>query len=335
MTIFRIILSVVLLISLSFSGEYADAFLENGVSARAQAMGNSLGALDQSITSFISNPSGIGYIRSPQVGLMYTSQFGLANHNYAGFAAPIAKKSSASLNWIRYSVDDIPIRPDILRQVTDPETRRDSVLALNNHPFDTFNDLEQAIYLSVGHFISRSVSLGWRYSRFTLEIPLGVNFKFIHKKLYDVEGYGLGIDLGGRLRFSGAEVFELSKMGQISIGFALRDVTGTIIYWNTKRQDEIRINPVLSFAYEQAINAYDILLNLGIEKEYRYDDKIRYGLECIIKNRLNIRAGLINSGLTTGLGLNFKVMNQIIHIDYSFLNHDLGATHRIGGILEF
>ena len=331
----RTIVSMLLLISMAFGGEYADAFLENGVSARAQAMGNSLGALDQSITSFISNPSGIGYIRSPQIGLMYTSQFGLANHNYAGFAVPIAKKSTASLNWIRYSVDDIPIRPDILRQVTDPQTRRDSVLALNDYPFDTFNNLEQAIYLSVGHFISRSVNLGWRYSRFTLEIPLGVNFKFIHKKLYNVEGYGLGIDLGGRLRFSGAEVFESSKIGQISIGFALRDVTGTIIYWNTKRQDEIRINPVLSFSFEQPINAYDILLNLGIEKEYRYDDKVRYGLECSIRNRLNIRAGLINSGLTTGIGLNFKAMNHIIRIDYSFLNHDLGATHRVGGIIEF
>lgn len=335
MVIPRIIISVILLCSLALSGEYADAFLENGVSARAQAMGNSLGALDQSITAFIGNPAGLGYVSKPQLGLMYTSQFGLANYNYAGFAAPIAQKSAVALNWIRYSVDDIPIRPDILRQVTDPEIRRDSVLALNDHTFNTFNDLEQAIYLSVGHFISRSVSLGWRYSRFTLEIPLGINFKFIHKKLYNVEGYGLGIDIGGRIGFSGAEVFEYQKMGRINIGFALRDVTGTIIYWNTKRQDEIRLNPVLSFGFEQPIRAYDILLNFGMEKEYRYDDKARYGLECTIKNHLNIRAGLINSGLTTGLGLNFKVMKRIVYMDYSFLNHDLGAIHRVGGIVEF
>ena len=324
-----------ILSTVAFSGEYADAFLETGVSARALAMGSSIGALDQNISAFIGNPSGTAYIRNPQIGLMYTSQFGLANHNYAGFAFPVAKQSAASLNWIRYSVDDIPIRPDILQEVTDPETRRDSILALNSTPFDTFNDLEQAIYLSFGRFISRPLSLGWRYSRFTLEIPLGINFKFIHKKLYNVEGYGLGVDLGGRLRFSGAEVFEVSKMGLLSMGLTLRDITGTVIYWNTKRQDEIRINPVLSFGYEQAILKHDILLNFGIEKEYRYDDPARYGLECVIKNRLYLRAGLNNSGLTTGFGLNFKAMNQTIHIDYSFLKHDLGATHRIGGYLEF
>ncbi|HDP68765.1 MAG TPA: hypothetical protein ENN20_09735 [Candidatus Marinimicrobia bacterium] len=330
-----IALAILLLIIVASGGEYADAFLENGVSARAQAMGNTLGALDFNLTSFISNPSGLSYIRAPQVGLMYTSQYGLANHNYAGFAMPVTRKSSASLNWIRYSVDDIPIRPDILRQVLDPEVRRDSVLALNLSPFDTFNDLEQAVYISFGHLISREVSLGWRYSRFTLEVPLGVNFKLIHKKLYNLEGYGLGIDLGGRMRFSGAEVFEITKMGQLSFGFTLRDVTGTIIYWNTKRQDEIRLNPVFSFGYEHIFMRHNILLNFGLEKEFRYEDKARYGLECIIKNRLSIRTGLINSGITAGLGLNFQAMNRIFHIDYSFLNHELGAVHRIGGMLEF
>lgn len=331
----RLSLVILQLVIVTYGGEYADAFLENGVSARAQAMGNTLGALDFSLTAFISNPAGLSYVRTPQIGLMYTSQFGLANHNYAGFATPIARKSAASLNWIRYSVDDIPIRPDILRQVLDPEARRDSVLALNLSPFDTFNDLEQAVYISFGHLFSRSISLGWRYSRFTLEMPLGINFKMIHKKLYNVEGYGLGIDVGGRIRFSGADVFELSKMGQLSFGYALRDVTGTIIYWNTKRQDEIRLNPLLSLGYEHIFKRFDILLNLGLEKEYRYEDKTRYGLECIIKNRLSIRTGLINSGITVGLGLNFKVMNRLIHIDYSFLKHELGAVHRIGGTLKF
>ena len=332
----KFIISIILFSTTAvFGGEYADAFLENGVSARALAMANCLGALNQSVTSFIGNPSGSAYIHTPQVGLTYTSQFGLANYNYIGFALPVTKHSTASLNWVRFSVDDIPIRPDILRQVTDPEARRDSILALNNTGFSTFNDLEQAVYLSFGKYISRSVSLGWRYSRFTLEIPLGINFKFIHKQLYNVEGYGLGIDLGGRLRFSGAEVFEMAKMGDICIGLALRDVTGTIIYWNTKRQDEISINPVLSFGFEQPIEKLNILLILGAEKEYRYNDDTRYGLECILRNRISLRAGLNNSGLTTGIGLNFKAMEHTVHIDYSFLKHDLGATHRIGGIIEF
>ncbi len=330
----RLVIILILTGTISFGGEYADAFLETGVSARAQAMANTLGALDHSVTSFASNPAGLAYVRRNSIGLMYASQFGLADHNYIGLALPFSEKSTGSISWVRFGVDDIPIRPDILRQVTDPAARRDSVVALQNYPFKTFNDLENALFISYARFISKSVSLGWRYSRFTVEIPWGVNIKLIHKKLYNLEAYGIGIDIGGRICFSGEEVFEVSKMGKLSFGLALRDVTGTNVYWNTKRQDEIRLNPVLSVGLEQPIERYDIQLNVAMEKEYRYDDKIRYGLECIVKDRLNIRAGLNISGLTTGLGLNFKVMNHNVHIDYSFLKHDLGTTHRIGGGIE-
>lgn len=55
------------------AGEYADAFLELGVSARASAMANAIGALDFSETVFITNPVGISYIRKARLGLMYTS----------------------------------------------------------------------------------------------------------------------------------------------------------------------------------------------------------------------------------------------------------------------
>ncbi len=334
MTFLRIISSLLITLSLCFGGEYADAFLENGVSARAQAMANTLGALDNSITSFASNPAGLGYVRRPQFGLMYTSQFGLANHNYFGFAFPFSQKSTGSVGWIRYGVDDIPLHPDILRQITDPGSRRDSILAMQHSPFNSFKDIEEAYYISFGQYLTKTLKLGWRFSRFNIEIPFGVNFKFIHKKIYDVEGYGIGLDIGGRISFDGNEVFEIAKMGKVNIGYALRDVTGTMIFWNTKSQDKIRLNPVLSLAYVHSIKKYNILLNFAMEKEYRYNDNFRYGFEGVFKNRLYIRTGLNNSGFATGLGLNFKVMKRIIKLDYSFLKHELGATHRIGGIIE-
>jgi hypothetical protein len=333
MIFLRTIIALLIALSLCFGGEYADAFLENGVSARALAMANTVGALDKSITAFASNPAGLGYVRNPQFGLMYTSQFGLANHNYFGFALPFSQRSTGAIGWIRYGVDDIPLRPDILREVTDPAARRDSILALQHTPFDTFNDLEEAYYISFGYFTSKTVKLGWRYSRFGVEIPVGLNFKILHKKLYNVEGFGIGLDIGGRISLSGAELFDFSNIGRINIGYALRDVTGTLIFWNTKSQDKIRINPVLSFAYIQNIERYDLVLSFGVEKEYRYNDKFRYGFEGSYKNRLFVRTGLNNSGITTGLGLHFKVMKRLIELDYSFLKHELGATHRIGGVI--
>lgn len=329
--IFRLILILFLLFQTGYSGEYADSFLELGVSARALAMSNTLGSLDFSGTSFFSNPAGLSYLKNKYIGLMYTSQFGLANHNYFGIAIPISKNSSAALSWIRFGVDDIPIRPDILRQIPDQEMRKDSVAILASLPLKTFQDTENAIFFSYGRFTSKVINLGWRYSKFIVEIPFGINFKIIHKKLYNLEAYGLGVDIGSRLRVNGEEIFDIRNLGNLSVGLSIRDVAGTTIYWNTKRQDVIRVGPVFSFALEQPFKKWHMHLNIGMEKEYRYDDKFRYGAEIILYDQINLRTGLNKSGLTFGLGLNFKALKRLFCIDYAFLNHDLGASHRIGG----
>ncbi len=329
--IFLILVILFSLIHKGYSGEYADSFLELGVSARALAMSNTLGALDFSGTSFFSNPAGLSYLKNKYIGLMYTSQFGLANHNYVGVASPISKKASIAISWIRFGVDDIPIKPDILRQIPDQAIRKDSVAALANLPLKTFQDIENAIFFSYSRFMSKIVNLGWRYSKFRVEIPLGINFKIIHKKIYNLDAYGLGVDIGGRLRANGEELFDITNLGNLSVGLSIRDVAGTTIYWNTKHQDLIRIGPVVSFALEQPFEKWHMHLNIGMEKEYRYDDKFRYGAEMILYDRIGLRTGLNKSGLTFGLGLNFKTKGKLFYLDYAFLNHDLGASHRIGG----
>ena len=89
------------------------------------------------------------------------------------------------------------------------------------------------MFVSLGRFNSTIVDLGWRYSKFKLEFPIGINLKFIHKKYYELEGFGLGVDIGGRLRVDGEELLDVSNLGMLSVGMALKDVTGTTIYWNT------------------------------------------------------------------------------------------------------
>ena len=329
----RILIIGIILISLGsglVAGEYADAFLELGVSARASAMANAIGALDFSETAFMSNPAGISYVRQARLGLMYTSQFGLADHNYIGLAVPAGGHYSLALSWIRYGVDDIPIRPDIFNTITDKADRRDSIISIYSGQLATFNDVENAVFVSLGRFNSTIVDLGWRYSKFKLEFPIGINLKFIHKKYYDLEGFGLGVDIGGRLRVDGEELLDVSNLGMLSVGMALKDVTGTTIYWNTKSRDRIRLTPALSFALEQPIKPLKLIINLVSEKQYRYHDKTNYGVEIIYANSLALRAGLKNSGISLGLGLNFKVMKRLINLDYSFYNHDLGASHRVG-----
>jgi hypothetical protein len=332
-----VLIGLILFIGVSSvkAGEYVDAFMELGVSARALAMANTLGALDQTETSFISNPAGLATVRRVRIGMMYTSLFGLANYNYLGLAIPLNKKMTVAVNWIRFGVDDIPIRPDIFAQVANPEARRDTIIALSNLPAQTFKDVEDAVFISISRLSTKQVNLGWFYSDFIIEIPWGVNFKIIRKQLHHLEAYGLGVDIGGRLRVSGEDIFDLRNLGMFSFGLMIRDVTETTIYWSSQRQDVIRLGPVVSFAWEQPLQKWQMHLNFTLEKEYRYHDPLRLGLEIGIMNRIYLRTGLKKSGLAAGAGLNFKVFKQTVNIDYSFMSHDLGATHRIGGSIIF
>ncbi len=316
---------------LAMAGEYADSFLELGVSARDLAMANTLSALDRSSTAFIRNPAGLAYVKSTQVGLMYTSLFGLADHNYLGLAFPVSDRSSIGLSWVRLGVDDIPIRPDILRQVPEQASRRDSVMILANSATQYFSDREDAWFLSFGRLDTQRVDLGWKYYKFNVEIPWGINFKILHKQLYNLEAYGLGLDIGGRLRFSGEDILDINRLGMFTLGLSLKDITGTTIYWNTKHQDKIDITPVISFAWEQPFLKWKSQMNFCFEKVYKQmHDTFRYGIEVMLFDHVYLRSGLKKSGFTAGLGLNFTVMRKSCLLDYSFLHHSLGASHRIG-----
>ncbi len=319
--------------TIGYSGEYADAFLELGVSARSLAMSNTIGAIDTRETAFYSNPAGLAFIRQKRIGMMYTSQFGLADNNYLGYATKLFKNSALAFSWIRCGIDDILVTPDILKEEPDPAKRKEFVKNQSNFPFT--KNVEEAIFISYSRYVSKIIKLGWSYSKFKIEIPWGMNFKIIRKNLDNLEAYGLGLDIGGRLRVNGEDLFDLKDLGMINIGLNIQDATGTIIYWETKHQDKIAIGPALSFALEQSFEKINLDLNLGMEKNYRYDEKFRYGCELVYQNKVSLRGGIRQSDFTLGLGLDFELLKKRITLDYSFMSHDLGACHRIGGGIGF
>lgn len=331
---FRTWLILLILSSQLAAGEYADAFLEGGITARAVAMANVLGCLDFSASAVLSNPAGLAYLSRPQIGLLYASQFGLANYNYLYGGLPISPRLKAGFSWVRLSVDDIPLRPDIVRQVPDKEARRDTLNILRHKTVKTFSDAENAFFISIGSYHRKIVNLGWIYSKFGVDIPWGLNFKIIYKSLYNLRGYGLGVDWGGRLRANGDEMLDISRLGDLSVGLTLQDIAGTTIYWNTRRQDRIRPSWLWSAAWEQPLPAWKLQLNLGWAYSSRYGDRSNLGMELVYSHCLSLRLGLKNSGINAGIGLNFKLVNRPIQIDYAFYHHELGLNHRIGAGLE-
>lgn len=318
--------------SILYGGEYADSFLRTGVSARAIAMGNSIGALDRTETAFLKNPAGLAYQQNLRVGMMYTSQFGLADQNYLGLALPLwdNPRTSLTFSWVRFQVDDIIYRPDIVGEISDQNARRDSVINFSNSPFKTFQDREEAIYISLARMMKPRISLSWKFADIQLRIPFGVNFKILRKQLYQNKGDGIGMDFGTGLYVNGESLTGIYDFGDIYFGFSWRDFFGTTIYWNTKKQDNISPSTVFSVSFEQPLKFYNSKINICWEYDSKYN-ALRYGAEYDLFRRLAFRAGLENSKPSLGLGLKFNFLNKFTHIDYSFRNHDLGAIHRIGG----
>ncbi|MCF7885399.1 MAG: hypothetical protein K9M80_02800 [Candidatus Marinimicrobia bacterium] len=332
------IVSIILMVFITslFCGEYGDSFLRLGVSARAIAMGNSIGSLDTTETAFISNPAGLAYQDKFRIGIMYTSQFGLADHNYIGLSLPVLKKPQTSLtfSWVRFQVGDLIYRPNILVDISDPEARRDSVISFANKPFSTFQERDEAIFISLARLFNKNISLGWKYANLNLNIPIGLNFKIIRKQLADNRGTGLGLDLGTGLKINGAALTNIYNFGDLYLGLSIRDLLGTTIYWNTKKQDRISRSTIFSLAFAQPLKFYNSILNLCSEIDTRYNT-YRLGVEFDLNRKIAFRTGLNDKQAAIGLGLKFHLLSRLIHLDYSFKSHDLGATHRIGGGLAW
>lgn len=320
----------ILLIAHLFGGQYAGEFLELGVSAGNLAMGGSCGALDRSNTAFYANPAGLAYISQTNVNLMYMDQFGLAKYNYLGSARPISKTVTLAVNWIHFGVTDIPRRPDLfLSGEYTSEERRSEILIKKGKGYGSFTNSEDALYISLAKMNHYDVFLSWMYHNLRIRIPIGCNIKLIRKHLDTAHGYGIGADFGARINFSFGELMS-TNAGMLSFGVTLQDFTKTNIYWDTNHLDTFKRNLKLSAAYERTVPYFQSHLSFTLEKNTRYDENYRFGLEYRLKNIIALRGGYNFNGLNYGCGINFKIMNIPINLDYALLNHDLGNCHRIG-----
>ncbi|RKY43808.1 MAG: hypothetical protein DRP88_08855 [Candidatus Neomarinimicrobiota bacterium] len=324
-----------LLVAFLFGGKYADAFLDLGVSARSLAMGNSTGAIDTTGTAFVFNPAGIAYVRNFDLNCMYTVNFGMASTSYIGIVKGVKGGVGFGISWIRFSVEDIPIRPDIFRLVSGEKERRDTVRVISRLPLNTFDDFEDAFFISVGRKFVRYVDFGWRYAKVRVEIPVGLNVKLVRKRLYYLTGNGIGIDLGFRLRMRGKDLFEIRNIGDLVIGFTYRNIGGCTIYWSSRKQDCVEMDRLFSLGFFQPVRRFDSVVVISLQKSQVYNE-MTGGIEFGIKRAIYFRAGYSDVGLLLGVGLNFRKFGFLVSIDYAlYMHEDLTAAHRVGGGVKF
>jgi len=321
------------------AGKYAGAFLEIGVGAKALAMGGAYTAVASDGSAFYWNPAGLAILTRPEVNVMYATHFGtlidpLASYNQAGIALPLkGREATVAVNYIRLSVDDIPLYPE-LEGASLGQRLRDPRLRPTGQPLGYFNDREEAFYFSFAKMNRFNLDLGWQYLTMPIEIPLGVNFKMIRQRLGPSSASGLGIDVGGMLRFNLGEFFDNEGLGDFSFGFNLQDLAQTRLSWNTRHQDSIERNLKWGLAYRHPFAAGGSAVLVSMEHDSRYQGSNHVGAEyawSAAGRLVGLRAGFDDGRFTAGAGVGFWKVT----LHYAFVGYELGNVHRLSGSFRF
>ena len=189
--------------------KYSNAFLDIGVSARALAMGNSVVASVNDVTSGYWNPAGLfGITGNLQLSLMHAEYFaGIAKYDYAGFAARIDSNSVFGVTAIRFGVDDIPNTTELID-------------ASGNVNYNNITSFSAADY---GFLFSYARKLG------IPGLQTGANVKVIRRVVGNFAGaWGFGFDVGGQYKYK-----------KWQFGAVARDVTSTFNAWSYNLSPEM------------------------------------------------------------------------------------------------
>ncbi|NJN78150.1 MAG: hypothetical protein HC803_07300, partial [Saprospiraceae bacterium] len=95
----------------TFAQKYSNEFLNIGVGAAAQSMGNAQVASVSDVTAGFWNPAGLTNIKTDmQVSFMHAEWFAsIGNYDYLAIAKPVSDgKRTLGLSVIRFGIDNIP-----------------------------------------------------------------------------------------------------------------------------------------------------------------------------------------------------------------------------------
>jgi hypothetical protein len=329
----RIYIFIVFLVVTGFSqgSNFAGDFLEQGVGVRAAALGQAYSATAEDLSALYYNPAGISLINSKEVYLQYTDLYtGLAYQHFIGYNHPLFAGWSIGAGWMRVGVDGIQ------KTEIDPQRLQDLItdnIPLYDYITGDFSNYNDVYYLSVAKNNAFLVDIGWQYFEMPVEIPIGIAFKYINQSLDEYAGSGLGFDFGGMLRFRLSDFTGLAWMGNFSYSFTVKDFLGTGITWNTdsKTTDEIPFHVFHGVKISQPIEALSSEIILLLMHDTKYGGTNNWGFEYSYDRLLSFRAGYRNDEVSLGAGVRLWMFN----LDYAYLPHDLGNSHRVALQVRF
>lgn len=185
-----------------YAPKYSNEFLSIGVGARGMALSGTQTASVNDVTAGYWNPAGLSQLSKPyEIALMHASYFaGIANYDYAGFAAKVDSQSTLGISFLRFGVDNIP----------------DTRFLIDNGQVD---------YRRISSFSSADNALIFSYGRRSSKIKglsIGGNLKIIYRNGGNfANAWGFGLD--GGIQY---------HVRDWDFGLMARDVATTFNYWS-------------------------------------------------------------------------------------------------------
>jgi len=287
-----------------YGGGYAGSGFRYGSNAREFSLAGALIADKTPGFYAFSNPALLQYARSSQLGLSYQSMS--------------LGRSIQSFSFVKNLPHTAGLGLAILRAGTDNIHGKNTM----NEPIETFSAQE------IQGIISFGVSLG---TRMALGINIKAFFASIAPEIIDVQsGNGIGWDAGF--------IYKLHR--HIILGCVLKNLNGSYI-WKMTKGDEEKSNEEILPQYLQLGVAFlgcrnvtfffqeDMVRTPSKYINYRY----RLGIEYLILNRIELRAGLMqaqgamssdeekysmNFNPSFGAGIPLKLWGkQYVQLDYA------------------
>lgn len=323
----KVIVALFILVSLARAQttKYAGSFLEIPVGAKGLGMGDAFVSLADDGTAFHYNPAGTAFIDTKILSMMYSSQYGslfapLSNFFFLGYAQKL-QGLNVSVDWVRLSVDNIPAEPDLT--IYNSPAQREYLVKTGNG-LGYFSSADDAVYLNLSKMYDFILSFSWALPELPVQLPVGINFKIIHRVLDWHVASGVGIDGGFMIRFPIGSFFESGKFGTFSFGMNVRDVTDTRIAWDTQTTEVVPRSTLWGVSYDMPVKILGGNIVLAYNRDGRYGDT-RIGAEYVYRDLLSVRFGEDASRLTAGAG----IVLDFVHVDYAFLAQDLGNVNRV------
>ena len=325
MKLLTLLISVQMIVMAQSS--YADSFLRIGTSSRTISLGQAVVAMHGHPQSYLYNPAGSALSENSIFSVLAVNQFSLADYYSFSVTRPFSEEMVLGFHGVGLFIDHILERPDI-HGISDIETRRDTIRALVSEGFSSFSNRETAWTLTIAKLFQYNIDLGWQTNQIPLRCPVGVNVRYIQKSLHELNGRGIGIDVGGIIQVPLGEVLSVSNIGLLTVGGSMTNIIGTKIFWSSQKEDLIPMNFIWGASYQQDLIFAPVTAEIFYQKDQRLGEKNQYGLELAILEKICLRYGNDDAGQHGGVGFEFVMFKKNIDLGYSFLSHDLGKAHR-------